>query len=388
MKLHWDIFCTVIDNYGDIGICWRVARQLAGEQGQQARLWVDDLESFRRICPDVDPQQDSQTVAQVEIRRWLQDMPTTRPADVVVEAFACRVPESFLQAMAAREPKPVWINLEYFSAEAWTAESHGLASPHPRLPLTQYFFIPGIGPGSGGLFGSRAELQALGAFQSDAEAREAFWNEIPPPSLPSAGERWGEGAESLRISLFAYDNPAIPGLLEALHQAGRPVRLLAPEGKSLGQVAAGLELAGLQAGDSRSQGDLTVQVLPFMEQGRYDRLLWACDMNFVRGEDSFIRAQHAGKPLVWQAYVQEGGAQWPKIEAFLCQYAAGLPAPAEAALREAWRAWNAGENRPDIWRSWLECLPEYQKHARDWAGKLQTWPNLVEGLVKFAAGKV
>jgi len=377
MKLRWDIFCTVIDNYGDIGICWRVARQLVHEHGQMARLWVDDLESFRRICPDVDPEQDSQLVAEVEIRRWLQDMPATRPADVVVEAFACRVPESFLQSMAAREPRPVWINLEYFSAEAWAAESHGLGSPHPRLPLTQYFFIPGIGPGTGGLSGSRAELQALAAFQSDAGAREAFWNEWGVPD---------DGA--LRISLFAYGNPAIPGLIEALRHAGRPVRLLASEGKSLGQVAAGLRVPSLQAGDSHAQGSLTVQVLPFVEQGGYDQLLWACDMNFVRGEDSFIRAQHAGRPLVWQAYVQEDGAQWPKIEAFLRQYAAGLPAPAETALREVWRAWNAGENHPGLWQSWLGHLPEYQKHARDWAGKLQTWPNLVEGLVEFAASKV
>jgi len=424
MKLHWDIFCTVIDNYGDIGICWRVARQLVHEHGQQVRLWVDDLESFRRICPEVDPEQDSQTLADVEIWRWSQDMPAVHPADVVVEAFACRVPESFLQTMAARTPKPVWINLEYFSAEAWVAESHGLGSPHPRLPLTQYFFIPGIGPGTGGLLGSREELQALAGFQADAAARQAFWNELLPPPLqgafrlacrnrsmgaehapriphlaPSPLPRRGEGntgslrdvhieEQALRISLFAYDNLAIPGLIEALRQAGQPVHLLASEGKSLGQVAAGLGVSSLQAGDSHTQGSLTVQVLPFVEQGRYDQLLWACDVNFVRGEDSFIRAQHAGKPLVWQAYAQEDGAQWPKLEAFLTHYVTGLSPNAETALREAWRAWNAGENRPEIWREWLTHLPEYQKHARAWAGKLQTWPNLVEELVKFAVGKV
>lgn len=377
MKLHWDIFCTVIDNYGDIGICWRVARQLVHEHDQQVRLWVDNLESFRKICPEVDPEQDGQTVSNVEIRRWSQDMPEVVPADVVVEAFACRVPENFLQAMAVRIPKPVWINLEYFSAEPWVAEAHGLGSPHPKLPLTQYFFIPGVGPGTGGLLGSRMELKELASFQSDAAAKQSFWNEW---GLPDDG--------AARISLFAYDNPAIPGLIEALRQEGRPVRLLASEGKSLGQVAVGLGLAGLQAGDSHTQGSLTVQVLPFMEQGRYDKLLWGCDINFVRGEDSFIRAQHAGKPLVWQAYVQEDGAQWPKLEAFLGNYVSGLSPNAETALREAWRVWNAGENRPEIWREWLTHLPEFQKHARSWAGKLQTWPNLVEELVKFAVGKV
>lgn len=377
MKLGWDIFCTVIDNYGDIGICWRVARQLAREHGQRVRLWVDDLETFQRIRPGIDPARDSQTLEEVEIRRWPQDMPQVRPADVVVEAFACRAPESFLLAMAARTPKPVWINLEYFSAEAWVAESHGLASPHPRLPLTQYFFIPGLGPGTGGMLGSPAELRALAAFRADVSARQGFWKETGVPE---------DGA--LKIALFAYDNPAIPGLIEALKHIGRPVRLLASEGKSLGQVAAGLGAAGLKAGDSRRLGSLTVQVLPFMAQERYDRLLWACDINFVRGEDSFIRAQHAGQPLVWQAYVQEDGAQWPKIEAFLARYVEGLSAPAEAALRDAWQVWNAGEARPQTWLKWLAYLPEYQKHARVWAGKLQSHPNLVGRLVGFACSKV
>ena len=376
-KLGWDIFCTVIDNYGDIGICWRVARQLVREHGQQVRLWVDDLDSFSRIFPAIDTGSEVQFHEDVEIRRWYEGMATTQPADVVVEAFACRVPENFLQTMALRSPKPVWINLEYFSAESWVAECHGLGSPHPRLPLTQYFFIPGIGPGTGGVLGSPEELQLLDSFQSDAVARRAFWNDLGVPD-----------DDAMRDSLFAYDNPAIPSLIEALRQASRPLRVLASEGKSLAQVAAALDLPVLRAGDSHSQGSLTVQVLPFIEQNRYDQLLWACDVNFVRGEDSFVRAQHAARPLVWQAYMQEGGAQWPKIEAFLGNYVAGLSPNAEFALREAWRVWNAGENRPEIWLDWLGHLSEYQQHARDWAGKLRSWPNLVDELVKFTRSKV
>ena len=27
--MHWDMFCRVIDNYGDIGVCWRLAADLA-----------------------------------------------------------------------------------------------------------------------------------------------------------------------------------------------------------------------------------------------------------------------------------------------------------------------------------------------------------------------
>ena len=105
----WDIFCTVVDNYGDIGVCWRLARQLVGERGQQVRLWVDDLGSFHKICRDIVPGRDLQHSRGVEVRWWREPFPEVSPADIVVEAFACNPPAGYVAAMAGRQPKPVWI---------------------------------------------------------------------------------------------------------------------------------------------------------------------------------------------------------------------------------------------------------------------------------------
>lgn len=376
MKLHWDLFCSVVDNYGDIGICWRIARDLTAEHGQQVRLWVDDLGSFQRIWPDISPGRDIQVCEGVEVRRWTENMPEIRPADVVVEAFACRVPESFLQAMAARTPRPVWLNLEYFSAEDWVPGCHGLGSPHPKLPLTQYFFIPGLGKGTGGVPGGRKELAALDGFQGDRDAVRDFWAQFQLPV-----------DDALHISLFAYENPAVCGLIEALARSSQKTRLLVPEGRVLAQVAHCLGRESLTAGDSCRLGDLDVCVLPFMPQNDYDHLLWASDINFVRGEDSFVRAQHAGSPMVWQPYVQEDGAHGHKLEAFLQDYTAGLGEEAKAALLTAWRAWSAGECGPETWESWLLHRAEYREHAGNWARKLKNQPELVEELVNFALVK-
>lgn len=137
----WDIFCNVVDNYGDIGIAWRLARGLAGERGLSVRLWVDDLRAFRHIWPAIDVAADRQVCEGVTVCAWRSPFAVARPAEVVVEAFGCALPETYLAAMGEQSPSPVWINLEYLSAEPWVAAHHGLPSPHPRLPLTKYFFF-------------------------------------------------------------------------------------------------------------------------------------------------------------------------------------------------------------------------------------------------------
>ena len=144
MRQRWDIFCTVIDNFGDIGVCWRLAKQLAHEHGKTVRLWVDDLVSFSCIAPQVVPAVQRQVFQQVEICLWSTLPKAVEPADVVIEAFACELPEVYVTAMLQMAKQPVWINLEYLSAESWVAQYHGLPSPHPRLPLSKTFFFPGF----------------------------------------------------------------------------------------------------------------------------------------------------------------------------------------------------------------------------------------------------
>src|SRR5690606_19815468 len=90
--LSIDIFCKVVDNYGDIGVCWRLARQLAARPDCGAvRMWVDDLKSFARIAPEVNPGAESQTLGGITLFKWdttLCELPeTVAPADIVVEAF-------------------------------------------------------------------------------------------------------------------------------------------------------------------------------------------------------------------------------------------------------------------------------------------------------------
>lgn len=370
----WDIFCTVIDNYGDIGVAWRLARQLAAEHHVPVRLWVDDLASFRRIRPEIDPAREIQHLSGVEVRRWNTPLPDIEPGDVVIEALACDLPDGFIARMATRKPRPIWLNLEYLTAESWADGVHGLPSPHPRLDLTKYFYMPGYTAKTGGLTREAGLLAAREAFQADAPAQSAFWMGLGLPVRQP---------EELRLSLFAYENAAIPSLLAALARAVRPTRLLVPEGKALPPIAAWLGRVELRAGETHTHRHLTIHVLPMLDQDTYDRLLWACDLNFVRGEDSFLRAQFAARPLVWQAYRQEERAHFAKLDAFLDLYCAKLPAGLAATTRHLWHAWNEEAGVGSHWPDYADRLVELSEHARHWCDHLAGQPDLASKLMIF-----
>jgi len=380
MRASWDIFCNVIDNYGDIGITWRLARGLVREHGLAVRLWVDDLRAFQRIWPAIAVEANQQTCEGVTVCAWRMPFPPTEPGQVVIEAFGCALPESYLTAMSVQSPPPVWINLEYLSAEPWVAEHHGLPSPHPRLPLTKYFFFPGYTPDTGGLL-AEADL---------AERRRAFLRDSMPAFWSGLGLE-ARQADELRVSLFAYENPALPALLDAWVADARPIRCLVPEGRVIPQLAAWLSVPGLQAGDTLRRGALRLHILPFLDQDAYDHLLWACDLNFVRGEDSCVRAQWAARPLVWQAYPQADRAHWDKLNALLAHYTEGLDCATAHAVNGVWRQWNGMADADSLaarWTAWRSQQATIERHAGVWCERLRCAGRLTDKLVEFAENKL
>lgn len=374
--IRCDIFCKVIDNYGDIGVCWRLARQLAAEHGLAVRLWVDDLASFQRLAPALNPPLGEQVLAGVSVRPWNEDTAQADPADIVIEAFACDPPEAYIEAMAKRPHSPAWINLEYLSAEDWVEGCHAMPSPHPRLPLTRYFFFPGFTPRTGGLLREADLLPRMAAFGADPAAQQAFWLRLGlEPPAPAA----------LKISLFAYENAAVASLLDAWCDGGQDVFCAVPEGRILPQVSQWAQRKGLAPARVWRQGRLTLAVLPFMPQEDYDLLLAACDLNFVRGEDSFVRAQWAAKPLVWHIYRQEEDAHLPKLAAFFSHYTSAWPPSARLALEAFWQAWERQQDIAGAWQGVCREWPQIQAGAQQWQKYLVENADLASKLLIFCA---
>ena len=355
--LLWDVFCRVVDNFGDVGVCWRLACNLAG-RGQRVRLWVDDPAALRWMAPDGH--------AGVEVATWAPATKFPAPGDVVVEAFGCDPEPAFLAAMAERAP--VWINLEYLSAEPYVERSHRLSSPQmsgPAQGLVKWFFYPGFTPATGGLLREPELGHERSRFDRDA------WLAAHDLALRP---------DERLVSLFCYPGAPVERLLAALRDDGRPTLLATAPGAATGAVRA--HLAGL--GDA---APVRQRALPWLTQSGYDRLLWAADLNFVRGEDSWVRAHWAGRPFVWQAYPQDDGAHGAKIAAFLDLALAGDP-PGAAPLRRWSAAWNGLDDGAVALPTWTpDQLDATGAALLAWRDRLGAQPDLASQLLAFALEK-
>jgi uncharacterized repeat protein (TIGR03837 family) len=353
----WDVFCRVIDNYGDIGVCWRLATGLVA-RGQRVRLWVDDTSALQWMAPEGAPG--------VELRAWTQELGIGSFAmgDVAIEAFGCDINAEFLTAFAqhaaASGQDGLWLNLEYLSAEAYVERCHGLPSPKqvgPGAGLQKYFFYPGFAEATGGLL----REPDLTAQQADFE-REAW---LSSQAIEFRGEQL--------VCLFCYEPPALDQLLNQLAGSPRATRLLVTAGRATAAVKSSIERKNDTEPTWNMGESLLFSYLPALAQPDFDRLLWSCDLNFVRGEDSLVRALWADKPFVWQPYPQTDNAQQGKLEAFLNL----LEAP--SSLRTFHATWNGFSQAalPAI------ALSEWQQAVSQTRARQLLQDDLVTRIIQF-----
>ena len=372
----WDIFCKVIDNFGDIGVCWRLAQQLT-QHRLRVRLWLDDAAALEWMAADALRRDGDQVVVHIwdatAPARWLALMQSDAASDVWVEAFGCDTTNFIAHydhnaSTSAKISLKIAINLEYLSAESFVERTHGLASPvrlvHASAEAVQkWFFYPGFTARTGGL------LRESGLMEQQAGFDRTAW--LGAQGIDWRGERL--------VSLFCYDNTALPGLLTQLMEGPERTTLLVTQGKAAAAVRSLLETENFEflSHMSASYGHsmLSIVYLPLLNQTDFDHLLWSCDLNFVRGEDSLVRALWTGKPFIWQIYPQDDGAHHAKLQAFLDW----LEPP--AAWLAAFIAWNMGGQLPVL--DW----PAWQSSALAGRARLLAQDDLCTQLLAFVAEK-
>lgn len=364
---QWDIFCKVVDNFGDIGVCWRLAKQLQTEHKLQIRLWIDDLNVAKQLIPSLDIQKQEQRIQDITISAWQADTHFDETAEVAIEAFGCELPASYLAKMHS---DTVWINLEYLSAEPWVADFHARSSK--RDNLTHHFFFPGFSTDTGGLLREHDIVLNNQQLANNPELKKQFLHSLHIPD-----------SQRLKVSLFCYPHAPIHALLTAMADSNQPTDCYVPASSILPIISQFFGNAELTIGETHTFKNLQLHVLPFLSPADYDKLLACCDINFVRGEDSWIRAIWAGKPFIWQPYLQTEDTHITKLNAFLDLFYADCDASIKTTAHQAHSMWVAGSMTTAVWQDYLNNLTALQAHVSHQAMTLATQPDLATNLVIF-----
>ena len=266
----WALFCRVIDNHGDLGVCWRLATQLAA-RGVAVQLFVDEPGALRWMAPS--------GCNGVSVKPWPADSEVFTPSQVpgvVIEGFGCELPLTYQAAMAACTKPPVWVNLEYFSLETSAQRNHGLPSlvlSGPAKGLTKWFYYPGWGENSGGL---------LTGFLTGDTSPSGKSNATLLTETTTTHESESCVSRPLNISVFCYEPAGLGLWLTQICKLPRKVYLHVTAGRATAAVQ--------QAMLSIDVSGLSMDFLDYMSQPDYDAMLARMDFNLVRGEDSLVRA--------------------------------------------------------------------------------------------------
>lgn len=366
------LFCRVIDNYGDIGVSLRLARRL-NEAGFQVALWHDHPVALAKLLGDAQPP------AAIRAHHWQGDAVESIAAELaavapalVIETFGCDLPPAALAAV--RTHRPLWLNWEYLSAEPWAEAMHG--KPSLQADGTEkYFWLMGFSETSGGLLRETGYLKKQQAFLANPAAQAALRRRLGLPETPR---------RAVQCFCFGYAGAQWADWLAAWQAAGEALDVWLADRQiihSLRQAGALPEHALREPGSVWQAGAVRLICIGFVPQAEFDAVLWLADMAIVRGEDSFVRAQLAGKPLLWHIYPQAEQAHLPKLHAFWHKAAAFTPLPAaHQALSDDLNhaATLTPAARAESWRQLLQQLSPWRQAAEQWQGELLRQPDAVE----------
>lgn len=305
-----DIFCEIIDNYGDIGVVYRTAKELQKIFPEsKIRVFLNRLDEFKKINSQVIdlPSQNIDGIEYITFDYLRDNANKLLTAQVIIEAFGCQIPEEYIEI--AYDNSELLINLEYLSAEDWIEDFHLQSSPLGRGKLKKVFFMPGFTEKSGGVIADSNYLERIQRVLENKEFYEKkYLSDIEDRENKIVG------------TLFSYEKNFTP-LLEDLKKLDKDVVILAMGEKtqdSLRKILKNFSIEDFR--NSLKYGKIEIKFLNFLNQEEYEELINIVDFNFVRGEDSFIRAVLTGKPYMWHIYCQEEYAHMDKIEGFLDKY--------------------------------------------------------------------
>ena len=383
------VLCRVVDNFGDIGFCWRLSRSLLEVcPNIKLRLVVSDLASFSALDSRIDASKSVQSVSGIEVLDW-NDAESCKkafsetPPRVVLECFQCGRPDWLEEILFAfgREDIVHIINVEYLTAEDWADEFHCLKSATRSKNVKKVNFMPGFSKKTGGLVLDKS-------FMSSLSEREYAKSLLQKEANIEVND------DDFNVVVFSYERDftpvvrALSALAESLaEKKGKRVRVFLTEGKSRKSFLSAIEK---EVDEKKADAPFLLTKLPFLTQATWDALLTLCDFNFVRGEDSMARACLCGVPFVWHAYPQEAEWQTVKVNALMKKMAPYFSAGTASVYAEFMREYNRDNADNKKQESLLEKIfssyDEIKSGVEKFSKEIIQNGNLAENLVNFIAG--
>ncbi len=336
-----DIFCQVIDNYGDVGVAYRLAREFKRVYpNKKLRFVINQIEELNLIRKSED----------IEIILYKDISKIENSADLIIESFGCEIPKEYMDK-ALKKSKLI-INLEYFSAEKWVDDFH-LQESFLGGNLKKYFFIPGLSEKSGGILLDNEFLER----KKKVEANKEYYLE-----KFEIKEKY-----DLIGSVFSYEKN-FDSLIEELKKLDKKIILLILSEKTQKNFIKYFD-------NGNNYDKIKFVKLPFFTYDKYEELLALCDFNLVRGEDSFVRALLLGKPFLWHIYPQDENTHIKKLESFLEKYCSN-----NKELKQTFINYNINK---DDFSYFFKNFKEIEKYNKNYANYLIKNCNLMEKLINF-----
>lgn len=346
MKLI-DVFCDVIDNFGDAGVCLRLCRDFS-KKNFEVRLFCNNVNILNKITNSED-----NSNRFLSLLSWSDNINDYIPAEVVIQAFSVRLPEELIKKIKTK--KSTVVNLEYLTAEPFAEDCHKL--PSYSDGIESYFFFPGFTKKTGGVV-----------------IEDSFLNKIKKK----------KSEESKSITLFSYENEKVKTVVNSLSKKNLILNIF--EGKGLNNFNNLFKL-NLKTGDQFKLNEITVNVLPMVSQDEYDSYLIDSYINLVRGEDSIVRAMLTGNPFLWHIYPQEENAHKVKIDALFDRMNEVCTNKDDVErLRKITLSYNGFSdylNNIDL----LDFYDSWKRLSEEWSSHLISLGSLTDNLIEFLKTK-
>ena len=316
------VLCKVVDNFGDIGVVWRLCCQLSNQIKKEnftskINLIVDDLASFNKICNSVDSNKSFQIVENINIFNWNDEKlcydefskNDGENLSVILEVFQCGRP-SWMEKILFEDKLNRTVQIimiDYLTAEKYAEDFHCLQSLTRSSKVQKVNFMPGFTNKTGGLI------------------------------IDSEWEHFCDYKNNKTLLCFTYDRNW-DALANACKKSNYIEKVLIAPGKGFESLKKSFYSNFIK------DSNLKIEELSFMNQNEWDKMLKNCGVLFIRGEESMSRACLSGIPFVWHAYPQSDEYQLIKVRALLERMSVHFKCEDFRIIEKVWILINSAES--------------------------------------------